>query len=79
MKNIEEIQEEKKTIAGELEDLLVLLSDQDAKCKKYKVGTRISNTQKIVDYWRQLDTNHAGVYCRILPTLDHRVWDIFFR
>ena len=50
MKNIKEIQEEKETIAGELEDLLVLLSDHDAKCKKYKVCTAKSNTPIIVDY-----------------------------
>ena len=50
MKNIEEVQEEKEITARELEDLLVLLSDQDAKCLKYKVCTPISNTQTIVDY-----------------------------
>ena len=50
MKNIKEIQEEKEIIAREQEDLLVLLSDQDAKCKKYKVCTAISNTATIVDY-----------------------------
>ncbi|CAB4004025.1 general vesicular transport factor p115-like, partial [Paramuricea clavata] len=36
LKNIQEIREEKEGIAREQDDLLVLLSDQDAKCAKYK-------------------------------------------
>ena len=49
-KNIEELREEKEITAREQEDLLVLLSDQDAKCKKYKVGIAESKAQTIVDY-----------------------------
>jgi septal ring factor EnvC (AmiA/AmiB activator) len=37
VKNLQKIQEEKDEVAKEQEDLLVLLSDQDAKCAKYKV------------------------------------------
>jgi septal ring factor EnvC (AmiA/AmiB activator) len=37
LKNIQEIREEKENIAREQDDLLVLLSDHDAKCAKYKV------------------------------------------
>ena len=49
-KNIEELREEKETTAGEQDDLFVLLSDQDAKCKKYKVGIAESKAQTIIDY-----------------------------
>jgi septal ring factor EnvC (AmiA/AmiB activator) len=37
LKNLQKMQQEKDEVAKEQEDLLVLLSDQDAKCAKYKV------------------------------------------
>lgn len=37
LKEMEYVREEKNNVMREQEDLLVLLSDQDAKCKEYKV------------------------------------------
>lgn len=38
LKDLQAIRNEKESISQEHEDLLVLLSDQDAKCSKYKVN-----------------------------------------
>ena len=39
LKELENVREEKNNVMREQEDLLVLLSDQDSKCREYKVTT----------------------------------------
>ncbi len=49
---MDELLKEKENIAKEQEDLLVLLSDQDVKCKKYKVRFSYCKLrQLIVEYY----------------------------
>ena len=39
LRELENVREEKNNVMREQEDLLVLLSDQDSKCREYKVIT----------------------------------------